>query len=243
MHISAHCSPLEIFYFERPPYYYTTKSGASGGATGGASGFLIELTRNIFQDAGVAVVFKTLPPKRIMLEIKKVGGKKGSVGWFKNPDREKFAKFSRPIYQNLPVVILTLDKLRPQFSRYDSLRSVLADSSLTLARISSFSYGQYIDTQIRLHQPKVHEIIADQSLLPKLIVTGRADYMLTAPEETVSLVRSAGFRPDTFISLRMSDIPVGNFRYLIFSKGVDDDTIEKINRSIDKLGSVDGAGG
>ena len=37
--------------------------------------------------------------------------------------------------------------------------------------------------------PKTHEISSKQELLPTLIMSGRAAYMLSAPEEIETLVR------------------------------------------------------
>jgi len=224
---SVMCETLTVSYLERPPYYYIRQ--------GHADGFLIELSKKIFQDAGVEVVFEMMPPKRIMKEIKNADNVHCSVGWFKKPEREKFAKFSLPIYRDRPVVILTTKKQKQMFAPHKTLREVFLDKSLIMATMSAFSHGSYIDGLMKDVSPKIHEISSRQNLLPKLIMNGRAAYMLTAPEEVETLVRSAGLEPDDFVSITMPDIPAGNRRYLIFTRGVSDDIIDKINISVRKF--------
>jgi polar amino acid transport system substrate-binding protein len=218
---------LTLSYLERPPYYHTEQ--------GRADGFLIELSKKIFQDAGVEVIFERMPPKRIMMEIKRADSFHCSVGWFKKPEREKFAKFSLPIYQNRPVAILTTKKQKHLFAPHTTLREVFSDKSLIMATMSAFSYGSFIDQLMKDISPKTHEISSKQKILPKLIMKGRAAYMLTAPEEVETLVRSAGLNPDDFVSITMPDIPAGNRRYLIFSKGVSNEIVERINTSVRKF--------
>ena len=185
------------------------------------------------------VFFIETPPNRIILEIKKTENFYCSIGWFKNPDRENFAKFSLPIYQNKPVVILTNKKQRHLFSPYKTLKEVFSDKSLIMATMSAFSYGTFIDKLMKDDFPKTHEISSKQELLPTLIMSGRVAYMLIAPEEIEALVRSPGLNPADFVSVTMSDIPTGNKRYLMFSKGVSDGIIERINLSVRKFVNPD----
>ena len=218
---------LAVSYLERPPYYHTVQ--------GRAGGFLIELSKKIFQDAGVEVIFERMPPKRIMKEIKDARNVHCSVGWFKKPEREEFATFSLPIYQDRPVTILTTKKQKHLFASHTTLREVFSDKSLIMATMSAFSYGSYIDQLMKDASPKTHEISSKQNLLPKLIMKGRAAYILAAPEEVETLVRSAGLSPDDFVSITMPDIPLGNRRYLMFSRGVSDEIVERINTSVRKF--------
>ncbi|MCF6179958.1 MAG: transporter substrate-binding domain-containing protein [Geopsychrobacter sp.] len=215
---------LILSYFERPPYYYTDK--------GHAAGFLMELTADILRESGVVAEIKALPPNRILMEIKRPGSSHCSVGWFKKPEREEYAKFSLPIYQNKPIVILTTKKQRQRFADYSTLHEVFSDRTLIMATMSAFSYGDVIDQLLTDLRPQTHEISSEQSILPKLLLKGRVAYMLTAPEEIGMLVRSAGLNLSDFVSLPMSDIPAGNKRYLMCSKGVGDDIIDRLNRSI-----------
>ncbi len=221
------CETLTVSYLERPPYYETI--------TGKPTGFLIELTMKIFKNAKIKVNFKDMPPKRIMMEIKRDGSLHCSVGWFKNKDRIKFAKFSLPIYQNKRIVILTTIKKSNSFSGLYTLRQVFQDKSLAVVTMSAFSYGNYIDKLIKDTSPNLYKISSEQNTLPKMIMKNRASYMLIAPEEVDRLIESAGFKRKLFTSINLTDIPAGNKRYLIFNKYVSNKMIKKINISIRKL--------
>jgi polar amino acid transport system substrate-binding protein len=96
----AHAEVLTVSYLDRPPYYYTDKDG-------NPSGFLVELAREVFRDAGIEVAWKELPPNRVMYERRKKRASHCSIGWFRTQEREAYAKFSIPVYQDKPLVIMT----------------------------------------------------------------------------------------------------------------------------------------
>ncbi|MCK5117885.1 MAG: transporter substrate-binding domain-containing protein [Candidatus Aegiribacteria sp.] len=220
-------TPLTVSYFERPPYYFTKQDRAAG--------FLIELSRKIFQDAGIEVVFISLPPARIIKAIKNADNPHCSIGWFKKPEREKFAKFSLPIYQNQPVVLLTSKKFKELFLPYKTLQQVFSDKTLIMGKMSSFSYGSYVDDLLTRIAPSSQTITKCQSILIKLIDKGRISYMLAAPEEIPTLITSADLKHADFHTHNLTDIPHGNIRYLIFSQAVQDEVIGRINLSIRKI--------
>ncbi|HOS97579.1 MAG TPA: transporter substrate-binding domain-containing protein [Deltaproteobacteria bacterium] len=224
----AHADALTVSYLHRPPYYYTDKDG-------NPSGFLVELTRDILRDAGIEVVWKELPPNRIMLEIRKRGALHCSIGWFRTQEREAYAKFSIPIYQDKPLVIMTTTENARLFSSHTVLSEVFSDTSLVLATVSSFSYGDYVDRLLRTHCPRMHVVSTDRSVLTRLIKMRRASYLLTAPEEVDTLIASAGLARDDFILIPMKDLPSGMMRHLMFSLDVGDDILAKVNASIRKI--------
>ena len=215
---------LTVLYFKRPPYYDTINNQADG--------FLVQLTRQVFQRADIKPVFKEIPPLRIMYYIKDPKKNVCSIGWFKNKERESFAKFSLPIYQDKPLVVLTIRSKQHLFEHHATIKDIFSDRSLTLAKIDSFSYGTIMDEWINKYSPPIHELSSDQSMLPRLILSSRASYMLIAPEEISMMLKKAGFDENRFVSMTRSDIPPGNRRYIIFSKAVEDSLIERINQSI-----------
>ncbi|NOX34084.1 MAG: transporter substrate-binding domain-containing protein [Deltaproteobacteria bacterium] len=224
---SVYGQTLTVLYFKRPPYYDTVKNRAQG--------FLVIMTRQIFQKAGIKPVFIESSPSRIMHYIKDPQTKVCSIGWFKNKKREAFAKFSLPIYRNRPMVLLTTRSKQHLFERHNTIKDVFSDRSLILAKIDSFSYGVIIDTWINTYGTAIHGIASNQSLLPRLINRDRASYMLIAPEEISVMLQKANLDENLFVSISKPDIPPGNRRYIIFSKSVKDSLIERINQSILKL--------
>ncbi|GAF72998.1 unnamed protein product [marine sediment metagenome] len=94
----ADCSVINIHYNERVPYLKT--------ASGGVEGFTGTPATLAFKKAGITYKWKKTPPKRQMLILKRNQGCDCLVGWFKNPDREKFAKYTHHIYQDKPQIAL-----------------------------------------------------------------------------------------------------------------------------------------
>lgn len=222
---------LKVAYLERPPYYWTDN--------GQPAGFLLLLTRKIFDLAGISAAFTPAPPNRILSDLRADRLPLCSIGWFKNPERESYAKFSLPIYRDRPLVILTSRDRAASFRQHDRLQDVFADPFLVLARVASFSYGETVDRLLERVPARNLTVSTAQSVLPRLILEGRVSYMLVAPEEVPTLLRSAGVDPEKFVQLTMRDIPAGNLRHLIFSARVSDETLRKVNAAIKVLTDQD----
>lgn len=86
-----------------------------------------------------------MPPRRIISYLKIPGKKACSIGWFKTEEREAFAKFSKPIFQNKSLVILTTKVHQVKIEKHFGLKDVFFDQSLVMTNIDSFSYGTTID--------------------------------------------------------------------------------------------------
>jgi len=218
---------LTVTYLERPPYYWTEN--------GQARGFLLDLTRRILDQAGVPATYVPLPPNRILDDLRHNQAPSCSIGWFKNPERESYANFSLPIYRDKPLVLLTTKGQAELFHAYRTLKDVFRDPSLIMAQVASFSYGEMVDRLQKEILVRNLTVSTSQSVLPQLIAQGRASYMLVAPEEIPTLLRSARLDPDLFIELPMEDIPAGNLRYLICSKNVPQSDLARINAAITAL--------
>lgn len=218
---------LHVVYLERPPYYWTEN--------GQPRGFLLALTRQILDRAGIQASFSQHPPNRIMEEIRSDQEPTCSIGWFKTPEREAFARFSLPIYRDRPLVLLTTADKAHLFSRHKTLRSVFADNALVMAQVASFSYGDAVDRMQKEVLVRSLTVSSSQKVLPKLILQGRASYMLAAPEEVPTLLRLAEVDADRFAVLTMEDIPAGNLRHLICSESVPASARERIDAAIAEL--------
>lgn len=228
---AGNATDLRVVYLERPPYYWTEN--------GQPRGFLLGLTRQILDRAGVPASFSQYPPNRIMEEIRSDREPTCSIGWFKTSERETFARFSLPIYRDQPPVLLTTTDKAHLFGRHKTLRDVFADHSLVMAQVASFSYGEAVDRMQKEILVRSLTVSSSQKVLPKLILQGRASYMIVAPEEVPTLLRLAEVDAGSFTTLPLEDIPAGNLRYLICSRSVPESTLERINAAIAALTDQD----
>lgn len=222
---------LHVVYLERPPYYWTDN--------GEPKGFLLVLTQRILDRAGVTATWAPHPPNRIIEELRTNRLPLCSIGWFRTAEREAFANFSLPIYRDQPMVLLTTVDKAQRFSRHRTLREVFSDTSLVMAQVASFSYGEAIDRLQRDILVRNLTVSSTQKVLPRLILQDRASYMLVAPEEVPTLLQSAGVDPQQFTALSMDGIPAGNLRYLIFSQRVPESTLSRVNEAVAALTNQD----
>jgi len=225
---TLNAAQLTISYFERPPYYLTNKAGE-------ADGFLVQKTKEILKLAKIDAHFVSMTPNNIIYVIQHAKRPHCSIGWFKKPDRELFAKFTHPIYRSPPLVLLTRKSNENQFKKYHSLKEIFADKQLIMARMSSFSYGSYVDHLMNQYPPVTLFLSGSQSALLRAVATGKASYLVIAPEEVDNLISSAELPRKEFVQIPLADIPHGNNRYLMCNPAVSDKQIMQLNSAIDKL--------
>lgn len=218
--------PVTVYYMERPPYY-VTKDGQ-------ATGLLNDIARSVFEDAGLAHQFAVLPPKRILEEIARPDTRACSVGWFRSPEREAYARFSRPIYRNRPMVPLVRSDMAASL-RGRSLRDILADQDLVLGVLDGFSYGTELDGLIDSLAPERYRFAGTQKQLVRMLAAGRIDYILLSPEEVAHLLADAGIDDGQLVQVEAAHALAGNVRHLMCSRGVGDDVMRRLDASIARL--------
>lgn len=96
------------------------------------------------------------------------------VGWFKNPEREAFVKYSHAIYQDKPQTALARADNR-KLQNDMTLDDLLSPPELKLLIKDSYSYGAFLDDKIVRHHPAVimdvqrhiagHEVYDDITLV------------------------------------------------------------------------------
>ncbi len=218
---------LKVYYLEFPPYYYTNNDRQP-------DGFLLKKTEAILQRAGIESEYDSVPAKRILQDMRKLEPT-CSIGWFKTPQRERFAQFSKPIYQNKPLQILYLKQNESLFRDKTSLAQVMADETLVFGQLESYSLGPVVDHMIKKSSPETRLVVGGYPQLVRMLAAQRFSYLLAAPEGIDILIEKNRLVPELFVRQSMADIPAGNLRHLMFSRGVSDETIIRINRAIDHL--------
>lgn len=214
---------ISLHYNERPPYL-VGKDGQLTGLTGSP-------TVAAFKVAGIAFTLHATPTARQLVMIKDNVGMDCGIGWFKNEEREGFAKFTKPIYQDRPHIALTTAR-NPKVKDNETVESVLGNKGLTLLVKQGYSYGKTLDTLIAKLQPVQHAVAVENVQMLKMILAERADYMLTAPEEADGLIAASDVGPAEVRKAHFSNAPNGEHRYIMCSKNVSDESIAKLNSAI-----------
>ncbi len=215
---------LKIYYYERPPYYYTNSNGE-------AVGIINEIVKKILKDANIKYNFESIPIKRIFLLLEK-DDYACSPGWFKTPERLRKFKYTLPIFKSKKgVAIFNKDVKVPE----NISLKYLFKSKYKLGLISGFNYGPIIEDFLKRYQPKYLRITTSQDNLIKMVAVHRIDYTFFSLENVERFIKKFPTYGKKLKIVNVLEIKEGIKRYIICSKKVDDKIIKKINNSIKKL--------
>jgi polar amino acid transport system substrate-binding protein len=215
--------PVTLLYNDRPPYLVSQ-------ADGSATGLTATPAANAFKAAGIPFTWSRLPTNRQLSVVKELPGMHCAIGWFRKPEREEFARFTKAIYQDKPTVALA----NAQFSVREgsTLANVLAAKGVRVLVKDQFSYGDYIDGLLASVRPNVISTTAENVQMVRMIQIGRADLMFVAEEEANYFISQAGLGLNDIHVLRFADMPKGEKRHIMCSRNVPDDIISRLNKAI-----------
>ncbi len=219
------CQVITLHYNERPPYLKTTPQGAKGLTATPAS--------QAFTVAEIPYKWQITPSKRQMYFLEINQGCDCLVGWFKNPEREKFAKYTMSIYQDKPQIALARADNKKLYSGM-TVDKALSDPSIVLKVKSGYSYGSFLDKKIAQYKPAKEETTVENNRMLIHIHLRRADYLFIAPEEADNLIMTSGLPKTDFKYITFSNMPRGEKRYILCSEKVPDTVIKKLNTVIEK---------
>ncbi|MBU0970171.1 MAG: hypothetical protein KKC20_05965 [Proteobacteria bacterium] len=214
---------ITIHYHERPPYYMTGPLGVYG--------LCADPVKRAFHQANIPFRWEKTPAKRQLDILRENRSRACLIGWFKNSEREKFARYSHPIYQDKPFIALARAD-NPQLISNGPIEEILLNPDLVLLRKNTYSYGKLLDTMILKLGPRQRRTSAENIGMLKIIHSGGADYFFISEEEATQLPVTSGLLKTDFKTIRFFNMPGGNKRYLLFSKQVENQVIDQINWAI-----------
>ena len=231
---------ITLSYTEKPPYYFTHET------TKKPQGFLLKKSLEIFDQAQVKYKLISLPPKRILKEIEENKTAHCSLGWFKNPEREKFALYSDIIHRDSPMVVVINSELKNSLDATSTLKDLehwifykrgQAPHAQTFifGTVSGFSYGETLDKLIeKLSNYKVTTDQSSQSPLQLLhrIAFERINMGFFDLEEYGHYINHNPRLAANLVLLKMTDSPLGKERFIICSKKVGADFMAILNKNI-----------
>lgn len=213
---------MTLMYNERPPYLIAQPDGSAIGLTGSPAA-------QAFKAAGIPVTWLKISTKRQIQALIENAGQSCAIGWFYKPEREQFAKFSKPIFRDQAFVAIAAAS--NSNLQGGNLENILKQGQHSLLLKEGFSYGA-IDAMLAKHRPSSVTVNVEVVEMLQMIQARRADMMFAALEEAEYLVKNAGFKAENFKILQFSDLPHGNTRHLMCSKQVPDEMLERINAAI-----------
>jgi len=218
---------VTVLYREKPPYSYTKD--------GKPAGFLIERTIEIFKRANVKANFQEAPVKRITREIQENAAAICSPSWYKLPERELYARFSLPIHQDKPHLILAGPDMQDKLQSIKSLKELFANPGLKLGKVSGVSYGPELDAMISTASQTAMDSTVTPLGMARMIKRKRADYMLIDEEDYKFLNQQNEVDAEDVKPVRFPDMPPGLLRYIMCSKNVSPDTMARLDKAIPQV--------
>lgn len=213
---------IRLYFEERPPYLVRSGDGVEGLTASAAA--------QAFKAANVPFVWEMGSMGRQMHLLRENLGRKCAVGWYKTSERTAFAKFTKPIYRDGPIVALARHDFVLAPGR--TMADALATPGVRLLVRTRYSYGPYVDSAIKRIQPELVASTLPNVQLIDLLIGNRADFMFTSEEESLLLLNRAGDRADKLRVVRFSDALPGMERHIACTRGVPDDVINRLNQVI-----------
>lgn len=221
---------LTVYYYERMPFF-----GDSGGKP---AGLLIDISRLIFDEAGINYKFVNVPVVRFFDSLKKPEDS-CLIGALKTREREAIYTYADDfIYRDQPFRIIVNKTKRKALPERPTIKQIL-ESELRLGVSEGYVYGDWLDRKLLEYRPKLQKINIgnDSKKMHKMIIGGRFDYMFAVAEEARYIVAENPEHRDNLTTVEIADAPRGNMRYLLCSKGIDSAIMQKINAAIKAIKS------
>lgn len=218
-----------LHYHDRRPYHLTFKDNVHG--------LVADPVRRAFELAKIPFSWRETPAKRQLSILAENKDNSCAAGWFKTDERMSYAQYSLSVYQDKPIVAVTRNDTTLR-NRSGTLEEVFYDNKHLLLVKSGYSYGPFIDDLIQKYAPwKISTTVNNRGML-QMIQNNRADYTFMAEEEAIDLLFFSGVNKDSFNLVYFSDIPAGNKRYVLCSKRIKKETLDRLNNAINSLSTA-----
>ncbi len=204
---------ITVFYYERPPFYFTNKERS-------AAGILVDKVRKL-KSPKYNIIFKVFPPKRQVLAIESGNKNVCGLGWFKNENRLKNGTFSSKIYTDEPLGLA----IHKNFGSYKSIsvKDVFSNSTFDFLKKNSFIYGENIEKVEAKLKPNTYIVSSSIVTMLEMIAIREKYYTLIDKIEVDYILSLKPALKDSLIFIPIDEIKDGNTRYLYCSKNIPHD--------------------
>jgi polar amino acid transport system substrate-binding protein len=221
--VGAQAQGLTLHYQERAPYSATQPDGT-------VTGLVATPAAQALTQAALAFVWARTPSQRQLALIQEGDGLHCGIGWFRNAERAMLGKFSKPLYRDRPFGALARgdSPLRPGLRGAEAL----AMAGDTLLIKEGYSYGAQLDRLIAMHTPPPQATSAEPPQMLRMLLAGRAGWMIVAPEEAQVLRQDAGAAAIGLHTVAFTDIAAGETRHLYCNRAVPDAWLARIDQAL-----------
>lgn len=221
--------PLTIAYPERKPYHFTNESGTP-------TGLLTDVLKQALATAEIDARFVMMPTQRALALVQQTDPF-CTISWFKTPERQRHARFSIPIWQDAPHVLVARAEHRDLLTRFSLMRDIQFDTPVKIGIIDNVSYGPFLDDIFRLQGRgfTLVRLVNNDANMYRMLDQGRFDLMVASELDLAAGLEAAGIDPSQIAAQRYPDIPPGGKRRMMCSKAVDPALIERLDAALRPL--------
>jgi polar amino acid transport system substrate-binding protein len=214
---------ITLLFTDRAPYTEMTQDGSPVGLVATEATYA-------FMTADLRYAWQVSSFKRILQTIEQPTGQNCAAGLYKTPERERFAKYTKPIFRDGQTVLIVRKEIAvPSSVKFEYILTI---PNLRILVKGSYSYGAMIDGIFAKLKPNL--IIADVEVrqMVEMLKGNRGDALIASAEEANYLMKELDRSGRTLKTVSLIDSPLGEYRYILCSKAVPDDVIERLNRTI-----------
>ena len=216
-------TPIPLQYTERPPYITRAPDGT-------VSGISALSAMRAFEQANIPYTLQFMSAKHQIVNLQANEAALCSIAWYKTPEREAFAKFTKPISQDSPTIALANVKF--QAPPNATIENLLANPDTRILLKQSVVYGRYVETKLSSAKAQLMRSYDEYETIVKAIRNGRADLTFATEEEADYYTKHLGYPIAAFNVIRFSDVPPGEYRHILCSKKVPDAIINRLNAAL-----------
>lgn len=218
--------PIEVYIYDRPPLFNIKGSDS-------VTGLVADPTARVFETAKVPFRWRIVSSRAALKQVELDSRPLCATGWFKNTDRERYAKYTLPIYQDrVRVTIVRANDAAVR--RHTTFSGLMSDSSLKVGLKKGYSYGSYVDSLLKEKSPRIIMTNQDEEGMVRMLTGKRFDYFMLLEEQAEYLLNT--LENSSMITIkRLSDASPGNFRHILCSLKTDDKIIQRLDSAIKAL--------
>jgi len=220
---SAQSQSLTLHYQERAPYSVTQGDGS-------VAGLVATPAAQALTQAAVAFVWARTPSQRQLALIQEGEGLHCGIGWFRNPERAALGKFSKPLYRDKPFGALARNDSALRSGMRGAEALALAGDALLVK--DGYSYGPQLDRLIAAQPSAPLKTSAEPLQMLRMLLAGRAGWIIVAPEELQVLSAEAGPAGSGLRRVVFADVSAGENRHLYCNHAVPDAWLARVDQAL-----------
>ncbi len=201
-------------------------------ADGRPQGELVDRMRRLEQRAGLRLQWQLTPLKRSLQDLRDNREPLCVLGIYRSPERERHARFSRPLLSGYPQVLVARSSAAQRLRLLPGARAAVQDAELRLLVFDGVSYGEEIDGWIRERQGATVRAVAGPLRVLEMLNRDRADFAIMTARGLEQWRRDGVPGAEALEIVGTLTLPPPPSRHLACSHRVDEAWMREIDRHI-----------